>query len=76
MLAHTYRLRVLQRIRLLAVLTALGALLNALGPRLIAHGGESEGTEPTTGRATEVPVKSPVVNTDEGSVGVTGHVLS
>jgi hypothetical protein len=76
MLAHTYRLRVSQRIRLLAVLTALGALLNTLGPRLIAHGGSGQEAEPATGRATEVPVRSPVVNTGDGKLGVTGQVLS
>ena len=48
-MAHTYRLRLMQRLRLLALLTGLGALLNAFGPRLIA---------------TELP-DAPVVGTEQ-----------
>jgi hypothetical protein len=58
MLAHTYRLRVMQRIRLLAFLTGLGALLNAFGPRLIA---------------TELP-DAPVVGTERKDAASSAHV--
>ena len=66
MLARSYRLRVTERIRLLAFLTALGALLNAFGPRLLAHPSTPAASEPEMQQPAEHPVAAPLVGSDQG----------
>jgi hypothetical protein len=74
MLAHTYRLRVAERIRQLALLTVIGALLNVVGPRLLAHGSERGASEPTRAGGVEVPVVAPVVGSGEGGARTSEHL--
>ena len=64
MLAHSYRLRLTERVRQLAFLTLLGALLNAIVPRLVAHEWAPASVQPATDRPTELPVVSPLVGVD------------
>jgi hypothetical protein len=66
MLARSYRLRVTERIRQLAFLTALGALLNAFGPRLLPHPSTPETAEPEIQQPTGHPVAAPVVGSNHG----------
>jgi hypothetical protein len=66
MLARSYRLRVAERIRQLVYLTALGALLNAFGPRLLAHPSTPATAEPEIQQPTELPVAAPLIGSDHG----------
>ena len=74
MLAHSYRLRLTERIRQLAFLTVLGALLNAFGPRLVAHERGTDAVQHATQRATELPVTSPIVESGNGQLDASGVV--